>query len=161
MKVEYSYTLHSEKGIEVQGKVSEERLFFFIWALGRWINQRPHMILTFFFTQASLSVQDFTFSVFGSSCNFFFLVLYVFSTLFFLYLFLSLLSCLGDAVHTVERDGKEASVRPKLRELHELLYTEIRVGHSVLFRSVRYVLSRSKKRTFRSFPVFSRVFGDL
>ena len=36
-----------------------------------------------------------------------------------------------------------------------------RVGHSVLFRSVRYVLLRSKKRTLRSFPFFSRVFGDL
>ena len=28
----------------------------------------------------------------------------------------------------------------------------IRVGHSVLLRSVRYVLLRSKKRTLRSFP---------
>ena len=36
-----------------------------------------------------------------------------------------------------------------------------RVGHSVLFYSVRYTLFRSKKRTFRSFPFFSRVFGDL
>ena len=36
-----------------------------------------------------------------------------------------------------------------------------RVGHSVLFRSERYVLLRSKKRTLRSFPFFSRVFGDL
>ena len=30
----------------------------------------------------------------------------------------------------------------------------IRVGHSVLFRSVRYVLLRSKRRTLRSFPFF-------
>ena len=37
----------------------------------------------------------------------------------------------------------------------------VRVGHSVLFRSVRYVLLRSKKRPLRSFPFFSRVFGDL
>ena len=29
-----------------------------------------------------------------------------------------------------------------------------RVGHSVLFRLVRYVLLRSKKRTLRSFPFF-------
>ena len=29
-----------------------------------------------------------------------------------------------------------------------------RVGHSVLFRSVRYVLLRSKRRTLRSFPFF-------
>ena len=29
-----------------------------------------------------------------------------------------------------------------------------RVGHSVLFRSVRYGLLRSKKRTLRSFPFF-------
>ena len=29
-----------------------------------------------------------------------------------------------------------------------------RVGHSVLFRSVRYVLLRSKKRTLHSFPFF-------
>ena len=36
-----------------------------------------------------------------------------------------------------------------------------RVGHSVLFRSVSYVLFHSKKRTFRSFQFFSRVFGDL
>ena len=36
-----------------------------------------------------------------------------------------------------------------------------RVGHSVLFRSVGYILFRSKKRMFRSFPFFSRVFGDL
>ena len=28
-------------------------------------------------------------------------------------------------------------------------------------RSVRYILFRSKKRTFRTFPFFSRVFGDL
>ena len=40
-----------------------------------------------------------------------------------------------------------------------LLY--LRVGHHVLFRSERSVLSRSKKRTLRSFPFFSRVFGDL
>ena len=40
-------------------------------------------------------------------------------------------------------------------------FVNVRVGHSVLFRSVRYVLFRSKKRTFRSFPFFSRVFGDL
>ena len=32
---------------------------------------------------------------------------------------------------------------------------------SVLFHAVRYVLFRSKKRTFRSFPFFSRVFGDF
>ena len=32
-----------------------------------------------------------------------------------------------------------------------------RVGHSVLFHSVRYVLLRSKKRTLRSFPFFSKV----
>ena len=32
---------------------------------------------------------------------------------------------------------------------------------SVLFSAVRYVLFRSKKRVFRSFPFFSRVFGDL
>ena len=32
---------------------------------------------------------------------------------------------------------------------------------SVLFRAVRYVLFHSKKRTLRSFPFFSRVFGDL
>ena len=36
-----------------------------------------------------------------------------------------------------------------------------RVGHSVLLRSERYDLSRSKKRTLRSFTFFSRVFGDL
>ena len=36
-----------------------------------------------------------------------------------------------------------------------------RVGHRVLFRSERSVLSHSKKRTLRSFPFFSRVFGDL
>ena len=39
--------------------------------------------------------------------------------------------------------------------------SKIRVGHSVLFRSVRYVLFRSKKSMLRSFPFFSRVFGDL
>ena len=38
---------------------------------------------------------------------------------------------------------------------------QFRVGHSVLFRSERSVLLRSKKRTLRSFPFFSRVFGDL
>ena len=32
---------------------------------------------------------------------------------------------------------------------------------SVLFRAVRYILFPSKTRTFRSFPFFSRVFGDL
>ena len=32
---------------------------------------------------------------------------------------------------------------------------------SDLFRAVRYILFRSKKRMFRSFPFFSRVFGDL
>ena len=37
----------------------------------------------------------------------------------------------------------------------------IRVGHSILFRSVRYVLLHSKKRMLHSFPFFSRVFGDL
>ena len=36
-----------------------------------------------------------------------------------------------------------------------------RVGHSVLLRSERYDLLRSKKRTLRSFPFFSLVFGDL
>ena len=36
-----------------------------------------------------------------------------------------------------------------------------RVGHSVLLRSERYDLSRSQKRTLRSFTFFSRVFGDL
>ena len=36
-----------------------------------------------------------------------------------------------------------------------------RVGHSVLFRSERSVLFRSKKRTLHSFPFFSRDFGDL
>ena len=36
-----------------------------------------------------------------------------------------------------------------------------RVGNSVLFRSEHSVLFRSKKRTLRSFPFFSRVFGDL
>ena len=39
--------------------------------------------------------------------------------------------------------------------------SQTRVGHSVLFRLVHYILFRSKKRTFRSFPFFSRVFGDL
>ena len=38
---------------------------------------------------------------------------------------------------------------------------QTRVGHSVLLRSERYDLSRSKKRTLRSFTFFSRVFGDL
>ena len=36
-----------------------------------------------------------------------------------------------------------------------------RVGHRVLLRSERSDLSRSKKRTLRSFTFFSRVFGDL
>ena len=36
-----------------------------------------------------------------------------------------------------------------------------RVGHRVLLRSERSVLSRSKKRTLRSFPFFFRVFRDL
>ena len=36
-----------------------------------------------------------------------------------------------------------------------------RVGHSVLLRSERYVLLRSKKRMLHPFPFFSRVFGDL
>ena len=30
----------------------------------------------------------------------------------------------------------------------------MQVGHSVLFRSVRYILLRSKKRMLRSFPFF-------
>ena len=37
----------------------------------------------------------------------------------------------------------------------------IRVGHRVLLRSERYILLHSKKRMLRSFPFFSRVFGDL
>ena len=41
------------------------------------------------------------------------------------------------------------------------LLVQVRVGHSVLFRSVGYVLLRSKKRKLRSLPFFSRVFGDL
>ena len=36
-----------------------------------------------------------------------------------------------------------------------------RVGHRVLFCSVHSVLFRSLKRTFCSFPFFSRVLGDL
>ena len=36
-----------------------------------------------------------------------------------------------------------------------------RVGHSVLFRSVRYVLFHSKKRMFRSFPFFSVLFRSF
>ena len=32
---------------------------------------------------------------------------------------------------------------------------------SILFRALHYILFRSNKRTFRSFPFFSRVFGDL
>ena len=36
-----------------------------------------------------------------------------------------------------------------------------RVGHRILFRSVRSVLFRSLKEMFRSFPFFFRVFSDL
>ena len=36
-----------------------------------------------------------------------------------------------------------------------------RVGHSVLFRSVRYVLLSSKKRTLHSFPFFSVLFSSF
>ena len=43
-----------------------------------------------------------------------------------------------------------------------VIYMDIfKVGHRVLFRSERSVLFRSKKRTLRSFPFLSRVFGDL
>ena len=41
-----------------------------------------------------------------------------------------------------------------LRITGTLSWVGSRVGHSVLFRSVRYVLLRSKKRTLRSFPFF-------
>ena len=41
------------------------------------------------------------------------------------------------------------------------LRLKIRVGHRVLFRSVHSVLFSSLKGTFRSFPFFFRVFGDL
>ena len=41
------------------------------------------------------------------------------------------------------------------KDVSEYVGVAIRVGNSVLFHSVRYVLFRSIKRTFRSFPFFS------
>ena len=42
---------------------------------------------------------------------------------YFLYLFLGITSCLGNR-YDIDRECKRARIRPKKRELHELLYTQ-------------------------------------
>ena len=58
-------------------------------------------------------------------------------------------------------EAKRNDTKQKIPKIPKILYRKYRVGHRVLLRSERYVLLRSKKRTLRSFPFFSRVFGDL